>query len=186
MIPLRELSRAAAVLFVRGFLLVMLASVAVRWPEETLITAVGTAGLVLAALGLIEIPVAIVSHVRGSTRTLMLAHAILSIAFGAVGTAASVASVEMTVAASTIWLLLQAVFALGLLHVTPQPGLSRLPVFGWVAVNVVLAMLVMTYRRNSIAPLLYAGTLYAWAYGAVQIGVALWIRRHVRLVASLR
>ena len=186
MIPPHDLSRASLILFVRGFLLVMLASVAIRWPEETLLNAVVVGGVVLAAIGVIEIPFALLSHVRRSTRALLLAHAILSIAFGAVGAAAHAASVEMTVATSAIWLLLQALFALALLHVTPRAGSARFTVFGWLAANVVAAMLLMTYARATITPLLYYGALYAWGYGALQVSVALWIRRHRQLVAVLR
>ena len=180
-----DLSRASVVLFFRGFLLLMLASIAVRWPEETLVNAVVTAGGVVSLLGVLEIVVALLTHARRATRSLIVGHALLSIAFGAVAVAASVASVRMTVAAATVWLLLHAAFALALMHATPPVGVARFAVFGWVGANLVGAMLVMTYSRPTVVPLLYYGALYAWAYGFVQISVAMWLRRHVRQLRVL-
>jgi uncharacterized membrane protein HdeD (DUF308 family) len=181
-----ELSRASLLLFLRGFLLVLFASVAIRWPEETLVTALTTAGVVVATLGVIEIGLAMVTATRRANRALMVAHAILSLGFGAVALSVGVYAVSTTIYLTLAWLLLQAAFALLLLHITPQVGPAKLAVFGWVSTNVVSAMLLMANVHASLTELLYFAALYAWAYGVAQISVALWIRRHLRLVAAPR
>lgn len=184
-VPSTELSHASLVLFVRGFAVLLLASIAVRWPEETLLGAMVTASSVVAVLGVFELAFAVVSNATRGTRSMMILHALLSISFGAVTASALYDDVETTVSLAASWLLLHAVVTLAMLTITPAIGRVRAAIAFWAALNLTASFIVAVYSRADVLPLLYLGAVYAWLYGVVQIAVALWIRHHLRQLVRL-
>jgi uncharacterized membrane protein HdeD (DUF308 family) len=172
-----DFARAATVLFLRGFLLAGLAAVAVRWPEVTLLTSMGTAGAIVGILGVFELAVAVFSGSSRMTRGLLFMHAYLSLTFAGVSLAVRFTSPGMTVALIALWLLLHAVLAVAVARVVPATR-GRALLVAWAAANLVCALVVVAAPWRNMLTVLYVGAVYVWSYGVVQVSVAMWIRRH--------
>jgi uncharacterized membrane protein HdeD (DUF308 family) len=177
-------ARISLVLYLRGFLLLGLSAVAVRWPRETLFDAMVTAGGVMGVLGLLELLLAAVTHVGRQTRTLMVVHAALAVTFGVVAITASMAAASTTIQVIAVWLLLHAVVALALASRMPTMP-DRRALVTWSVVNLACSFVVVAFPTLPPAELLYLGAAYAAVYAILQIGVALWIRRGLRVAATV-
>ena len=175
----RDLERVSIVLYLRGFVLLGLAAVAVRWPDDTLFQAMLTAGVVVGVLGACELLVAGLSTAVRATKGLITTHAVLSIAFGLVSLAAQVTSLEITMRLIGGWLLVHSVIALALASRVTPSGFARPLLLAWSALNVAAAFIVMTHEGTTLLMLMYTGAAYAAAYGVVQIATARWIRNAV-------
>jgi uncharacterized membrane protein HdeD (DUF308 family) len=179
-----NLLRISTVLYLRGFLLLGCAAVAVRWPQDTLREAMVTAGGVVGVLGLFELIVAAAARVVRDTKTLMLTHAALSMSFGVVAITALTASADTTMRMVAVWLLLHAIVALGLASRMSTTLGARRALAAWSAVNLLCAFVVVTFPTIPPAGLLYLGAGYAAVYAIIQIGVALWIKRGLLTLAA--
>lgn len=179
-LPKRDLGQLAQLFYARGLVLVLLASVAVRWPETTLLPALGVGTVVLTALGVFELGMATGSSASKRLKRLLLTHALLSIGFAALGAVAWFASPATMVAWSATWLLLQATLAVAAAGEMPHIRYARGSLLVLSAIDLAAAFVTATYALGALLPLLYAGTLYVWAYGAAQITGGLWLRRHAR------
>lgn len=175
----RDLGRVSVVLYLRGFALLALAAVAIRWPDEVLYNAMLTAGVVVGVLGVCELALVAVSSTVASAKGLMMVHACLSIAFGALALMARTATLATSMRMIGAWLLMQAIVALAIAARVKSAGLARPLLVAWSAVNVAASFLVLTYAWMTLVALMYIGAGYAAAYGVVQIATARWIRHAV-------
>jgi hypothetical protein len=174
---LSEVRRVSLVLYVRGFVLLALAAIALRWPDDVLFGAMLTAGVLVGALGVFELGVAGVAEASPETKRLMALHALVSIGFGAVALAAGLVPLATTVRLIAGWLLLHSVVTLAIANRVSTPRRARLLLLFAAAVNVVCALGILTYTPITFATLMYVGAGYAAAYGVAQIGTARWIWR---------
>jgi hypothetical protein len=76
-------------LYVRGFLLLAVSAIAIRWPEETLLGMTAVAGGLVALFGVIEHAMVIGSDASARLKGLVSLHAFLSLFVGAVAIAAT-------------------------------------------------------------------------------------------------
>lgn len=181
----RDLGQLAQLSYVRGLTLVLLASVAVRWPDRTLLPALAIGAVVLTALGIFELVTVAGSATPARMKRLLLAQALLSIGFAALGVVAWLASVATMVALSAAWLLAQATLAVAAAGEMPHIRYARGSLLVLAAFDLIAAFVTATYALGTLLPLLYVGTLYVWASGAGQIAVGLWVRRHVHELTAL-
>jgi hypothetical protein len=183
-LPATDLPRISLVLFVRGFVLLALAAVAVRWPEETLVDAMVTAGAVVGFLAVFELTLALLSAARRDTKALMVLHALMSIAFAGIAISARFAATCTTTALASTWLVLQAALSLTLIPLAGAVRGGRSALFAWSAFNLACGLFAATYSCATVEWLLYLGAVYSAGYGMTQIAVSLWIRRHLRELAA--
>lgn len=178
-ISIQDLGRVSVVLYLRGFALLGLAAVAIRWPDETLLNAMVTAGVVVGVLGVCELAVTGLSAATRATKGLISMHAALSIAFGVVSLASLAAPLSVTMRLVGAWLLIHAVIALAIASRVTSSRFARALLMSWSALNVAAALAVTAYTGATLAVLMYTGAAYAAVYGVLQIATARWIRNAV-------
>jgi hypothetical protein len=178
--PSAELSRTSVVLFVRGGLLIALAAVAVRWPEETLLLAMVAAGAVAGTLGLIEVAGASVSKTLLSSRIFYLGHGLIFVGFGVLTATVSVATVPAATWLIVAWLLLHVTYAFLLaarLSYLPRVR-NGLSLWGTINLGCALAVSYLPAPPTILALYLW-GALYVVALGIVEVVAGAWINKHI-------
>lgn len=172
-------------LYVRGFLLLAAAAIAIRWPDKTLLGMTAVAGGVVAALGVFEYAIVSASNASRRTKGLVALHALMSVAFGALAIAARFAAPDTTRDFAAVWLLLQSALVLAVARHVPSAGHARGVLLAWSAANVVCAFVVAAHPVMPLPGLLYIGAAYTAVYGVIQIAAALWIRDRTTLASGL-
>lgn len=172
-----KLQQLSTVLLIRGFALLALGAIAVRWPEQSLGDAVRYAGGIAVFLGIVELGIAMAGQALLSARAFLIGHAVASIGFGLVSGAMTIRSRDAALDLAMLWLGAYAAFLLLLA--------ARLSVFRrirdaallWGMVNVTAVVVCATMRSAPRATMLLMGALYTAALGAVTILAARWMRR---------
>ena len=168
-------SRLAAILYVRGFLLLALGAIGVRWPQQSLASVITIAGITLSLLGAIEATLAIFSRANKQTASLLRYIAFVSLAFGLVSLSVRTSAPTTTVAILATWLVAHATVAVMVGAVLRRP-FDRRAVLAWSVVNVAAALIVAAASDSAFQILLYAGAAYVALYGIAQIIVGLRLR----------
>ena len=170
-----EKSRLAAIMYVRGFLLLALGAIGVRWPQQSLASVITIAGITLSLLGAIEATLAIFSRANKQTASLLRYVAFVSLAFGLVSLAVRTSPPETAAAVLATWLVAHATVAVMVGAVMQRP-LDRRAVLAWSVMNVAAALIVAAATDSAFQILLYAGAVYVALYGIAQIMVGLRLR----------
>lgn len=170
-----EQSRLAAVMYVRGFSVLALGAIAIRWPQSFLWIAIGLAGAIVTLLGIVEITLAARSPADRAVTSLLRYVAMVSIAFGLVSFAAILATPAIAVAALSTWLLAQATVSVMVGAGVKRPA-DRRALLTWAGINLVAAVMVAVLSTDTFYGLLYAGAGYTALYGVVQIVAGLRLR----------
>ena len=170
-----EKNRLAAIMYVRGFVVLALGAIGLRWPQSTLEMVIVMAGAIVTLLGVAEMLVASRSHADKPVKSLLLYVAAVSIAFGAVSLAVSFAMPKTAVAALAVWLVANATVSLMVAAVMSRAN-DRRVLLGWSAINLLAALVAAALSASAFYGLLYAGAAYAASYGVLQIGAGLRLR----------
>lgn len=171
----REQTRLAAVMYVRGFAVLALGAIGVRWPEEGLWAVIGVAGVIVTLLGVVELVLALRSTADRAVTSLLRYIALVSVAFGFVSFAATEASPHTAVAGAATWLLAQSVVSLMVGAVLRRPA-DRRALLTWSSINLLAALVVAAASVSAFYGLLYAGAGYTALYGIMQIAAGLRLR----------
>lgn len=172
----KELGRLSATLIVRGAAMAALGTAALVWPEEVLILAMLSVGVVATLLGIYEISLAFGIRDRTRRWSLVLIHGIASVAFGLLTVGSPGVSLRVALAIIAVWLVLYASVAwASATLVWPLPMVRwTLLILG--VVDVVLAVLVVLAPAATIFALLFLGAAYAAGFGLWQVAAGVWLR----------
>ena len=169
--------RLGGILLARGVPLLVLAAIAIRWPDETLGPAMTVAGGLAIALGILELVSAWSAHALPSIRWFLVGHAALSIAFGVLTLATPAGAFYVALGLAVVWLLGYATFLILLAARLWYFSRMRDALLGWAAVNTGVIIASVAATPPTMAMLEYAGALYTAAYGFVLIVAGEWARR---------
>lgn len=169
--------RLSGVLMARGVPFVLLAAVAIRWPDETLRPAMMVAAGVAVALGVLEMTFAWGARVLPSVRWFLVGHAAVSVAFGVLTFVLPSATLYAGLGLAMLWLMAHATFAILLAARLWYFARMRNALLLWAAVNTAVIMACVTVTPPNTATLEYLGALYTATYGVALIVAGEWIRR---------
>ncbi len=168
--------------------MLLLGAGALIWPEDVLIVAMVSVGIVAALFGLYEVTIAASIRRRTPAWTLILIHGAAVLMFGAMTVGAPGLSLRIALSLTAGWLLMYAALAVTVTILIWQVRAVRWVLLTWAGLDMALALLVAVYPEATIFALLYFGAAYAAAFGAWQVGAGLWLRhalRHPRAYSSL-
>ena len=173
----RETSRFSATLVARGILLVFLGITAISWPDRLLVGAMMTAAVLLLLFGLAEMTIAL--RARKTTRgwILPMSNGAACVGFALLTFAFPGFSLGLTLALVAVWLMLYAALTFALALALWPMRRTRLVLLAWTLLNVSLAGAAVFAPGTTIFTLLYVGAGYAVAFGALQVGSGMWMRR---------
>lgn len=166
--------RVAATFFWRGFLITLCAAVAVRWPADGLLLAMGLVGALAIGFGVYDVFTAVRLHPL--ERWVLLLHGVLSLLFGAASIAALGLSRHMMVTLFAAWLAIASAAAIGAAVMTGARRAATLTCLTIFAANVVAIVFLTSQSRLSALLLLYAGACYATLFGMTEVGLGRWLR----------
>lgn len=173
--PSSEQSRLAAVMYVRGFTVLALGAIAIRWPQSGLWIAIGLAGAIVTLLGIVEVALAFRSKADKTVASLLRYIGMVSLGFGLVSFAAIQATPAIAIAALATWLVAQATVSLMAGAVVKRPT-DRHALVTWAGINLAAALVVAIASADTLYGLLYAGAGYTALYGVIQIAAGLRLR----------
>jgi uncharacterized membrane protein HdeD (DUF308 family) len=176
--PSPELSRTSFVLLLRGFFLIVLGAVAVRWPEQTLVLAIVAAGGIAGTLGIFEVATAAATEMLPSSRMFYLGHGLVFVAFGVLSASVHVATVSVATTLAIIWLTLYVAYALLLAARVWYLSPARAGLLAWAFINTACAIATARFPARTTVGLLYWGALYVAVLGVAQVVAGTWIKRH--------
>lgn len=169
--------RLSGVLLARGVPFVILAAIAIRWPDETVRPAMAVAAGIAVALGLLELTFAWGSRLVASVRWFLLGHAALAVGFGLLTFLLPSATVFVGLALAMLWLLAHTTFAILLAARLWYFRRMRDALLLWAAVNTAVITGCVTFTPPNVPTLEYVGALYTAMYGLVLIVAGEWTRR---------
>ena len=175
MLSAMDRRRLATVLYVRGFAVLALGAVGVRWPQDGLWIAIGLAGVIVTLLGIVELVLAFRSAAERPIKSLQRYVALVSIAFGVTSLAQQFAPPAFALDVLAIWLLGHALVSLMVGAAMPR-SLDGHLLLVWSALNLTAALLVAVASVPVHYGILYGGAAYTALYGAVQIAAGLRLR----------
>ena len=167
--------RVAATLFWRGFLITLCAAVAVRWPADGLLVAMGLVGAIAIGFGIYDVFTA--SRLYPAKRWVLLLHGALSLLFGAASIAALGLSRHQMITLFAAWLAIASAAAISAAIVAGARRSATVLCLTIFAANVVAIVLLAGQARLSVLLLLYAGACYATLVGMTEVGLGRWLRQ---------
>jgi uncharacterized membrane protein HdeD (DUF308 family) len=176
----QELRRLWHTLVWRGGAMLLLGVGALVWPEDVLIVAMVSVGIIAALFGLYEITVAASVRRRTPAWTLILLHGTTVLLFGAMTVGAPGLSLRVALSLTAGWLLMYAALAVTLTILIWQVRAVRWSLIIWAGLDIALALVAVVFPEATIFALLYFGAAYAAAFGAWQVGAGLWLRYALR------
>lgn len=189
MITIRqELRRLWHTLLWRGGAMLLLGVGALIWPEDVLILAMVSVGIIATLFGLYEVTVAVSLRQKTPAWTLILIHGTAVLLFGALTVGAPGLRLSMALSLTAGWLLMYAALAVTVTILVWQVRPVRWLLIAWAGLDMALALVAVVYPEATIFALLYFGAAYAAMFGAWQIGAGLWLRyalRHPHTYSSL-
>ena len=173
LVPARR--RVAATFFWRGLLITLCAAIAVRWPADGLILAMGVVGALAIGFGIYDVLAA--ARLRSDERWwMLLLHGALNLLFGVVSIIALGLSRREMLIVFVGWLAIAAAAAMtAALYIGARRAgvLTCLTIFVASAVAIVF---LATDSRLSALILLYAGACYATLFGMTEVSLGQWLR----------
>jgi uncharacterized membrane protein HdeD (DUF308 family) len=184
----QELRRLWHTLVWRGGAMLLLGLGALIWPEEVLIFAMVSVGIIATVFGLYEMTVAASLGRLTPAWMLVLIHGTAVLLFGALTVGGPRLSLGTAMLLIAGWLLAYAALAVTITILIWQARAIRRVLIAWAGLDVALALIAVLYPETTIFALLYFGAAYAAVFGAWQIGAGLWLRhalQHPRTFSSL-
>ena len=172
-----DVTRFALTMLVRGCLMVLFGMTALIWPDETLLSAMQTTGLLLAITGVYQIALAVRARHKNRGWPIALADGTACVGLAMLTVTITVIPFRVTMTLAAIWLALYAVLTGAMAFAVWPMRKTRLMLLAWTAVDLLLAGIALSYSRATIFTLLYVGAGYAIAFGAFQLAAGLWLRR---------
>lgn len=169
--------RLSGVLMARGVPFILLAAIAIRWPELMLRPSMMVAAGIAIALSLLELTFAWGSRTVASVRWFLAGHAVLSVAFGVLTFLLPSVTLFVGLALGMLWLLAHTTFAILLAARLWYFRRMRDALLLWAAVNTAVITGCATFMPPDVASLEYVGALYTAAYGFVLVVAGEWTRR---------
>ena len=176
----QELRRLWHTLLGRGVVMFVLGLGAVLWPEDVLIAAMISVGVLTTLFGLYEITIALPLRKKTAGWMLVLVHGSAVLLFGVLTAAAPGLTLRIALAIIAGWMLAYAALAIATAILVWQARGVRSILLGWAALDVIVAFVTVLYPEATIFSLLYFGAVYAAVFGAWQIFVGLWLRRALK------
>lgn len=177
-----DLKRLGTLLLFRGFALLALAGIAVRWPEQSMVGMVKVAGVLAIILGIAELGIAMAGPALASTRYFRVGHSLTSITFGIAAAAAAGRPLDEALTLALLWLAVYAAFLLLLAARLWYFRRMRDGLVLWAAGNVGALVLAANTLPATSDDLLVAGALYTAILGVITIAAARWMRQGWMLV----
>ena len=172
-----EATRFSTSLLTRGVLMVFLGTAAISWPDTMIVGAMLTAAALLALLGVYEMILALRTRRTTPGWMVPMANGAACIGFAILTLVFPGLSLQVTLIAISIWLLLYATLT-GTLALALWPmARTRRVLVAWTVLNVSLAVAAVTAPQATIFTVLYVGAGYAVAFGALQVASGIWVRR---------
>jgi uncharacterized membrane protein HdeD (DUF308 family) len=173
----REASRLSMSLITRGILMMLLGIAAFSWPDVALAAAMLIAAALLASFGAYEMFIALRTRRTTPGWMIPMADGAASIGFAMLTLIFPGLSLEATLLLVAVWLVLYAGLTGTLaLALWPMPR-TRIILVAWTVMNLMLALMALTYSTATIFTVLYVGAAYVVAFGALQVVSGIWIRR---------
>ena len=169
----RETRRLALGFVICGSLTFGLGVLALALPETTLIPAMLAVGLIAVLSGLNQILSAVSIRARAPMWRLLLAHGLLTLAFGLLTVGATALSLTMAVSVITAWLAARAILALRILFRARPTKWSRYALVTSAVVDAGGAILMIVIPAFTIFQYLFFGAVYAVVFGASQVGAGI-------------
>ena len=172
-----EATRFSTSLLTRGGLMVLLGSAAIGWPDDLIVGAMLAAAVLLAVLGAYEMILALRTRRATPGFLVPMANGAACIGFAILTLAFPGLSLQVTLIAVSIWLVLYATLT-GALALALWPMVrTRRVLVSWTVLNIALALGAVTARQATIFTVLYVGAGYAVAFGVLQVAAGMWVRR---------
>ena len=176
MTNLRSETRKLAIAFIAtGTLTMALAVLALALPEQTLIAAMLTVGLIAVLSGLNQILSAVSIRARAKSWRLLLTHGILAFGFGLLTVGATALPLSIAAVAIALWLAAHAILAARITADVRTRWLRRMLVASAV-VDFGLAVVLIVLPAVSIFQFLFVGAIYAVLFGISQLGAGISLR----------
>jgi uncharacterized membrane protein HdeD (DUF308 family) len=153
---------------------------ALIWPEDVLIAAMLSVGVIATLFGLYEMTIAISIRRHTPGWTLVLIHGASAFLFGLLTAGATAPPLHIALAVIAGWMLFYAALAVTIAILVWQVRAVRWLLVAWAGLDIVVALVAVIYPEATIFALLYFGAAYAAMFGAWQIGVGLWLRRALK------
>ena len=174
-----EFRRIWHTLIARGAAMLLLGLGAVIWPEQILVGALITVGVLASLSGIYELSIAAALRQHTIHWRVALLDGVASLLFGGLTMGVARLSHFAALALTTGWLILYAGFAWHTSSVVWPRRVARLSLLAFGGVNVLLAILA-AYPEGTVFALLFFGAAYAAFYGAWQLAIGLWLRHWLR------
>lgn len=174
-----EMTGFADSLAISGTLFLVGGSVAVIWPEPTLVPALLCVGLISTAAGFYQLSCGFAVRKTERTWSLMIAHGLLLLLFGLLTEGVTALHFIPALAVVTGWMLLYAIYSWAVALFVAQRRLTRNAATLWGAIHVFGALLVVIFSFGTMIGLLFLGAVYAATLGAWMILSGSWIRKMV-------
>lgn len=173
----REARRFSTSLIARGVLMIFLGIAAIGWADAALLIAMVIAAVLLAALGAFEIVLALRTLQRSRGWVIPMVDGAACIGFAVLSLVFPGLTLRHTLELVAAWMVCYALLTGSLALALWPMSRTRTVLLAWTALDVVLAVLALTYPGTTIFTVLYAGAAYAVTFGALQLASGLWIRR---------
>lgn len=160
---------------VRGLVTAAAALTALRWPDTTLIIALGATGLLFAVFGALEAAIAWQVRARRTLFRLLVGDGCSAIVLGALTLLLPSLPLALDVVLVVAWFVLYGAAVLLAWNVLLRDHLAAPAVLGWGAANLLLALFAVFHRWTNVLTLLYAGAGYAAVFSLAAVGAAVWI-----------
>jgi uncharacterized membrane protein HdeD (DUF308 family) len=173
----RVLRKFSVTLAIKGALMLAAGTLALIFPAETLLGAMLSTAVLLAATGAYEMLLALRTRVVMPAWFLSLADGAASVGLAVLSVSITAISFRTTMLLVALWLLLYSALAIGLALALWPMRRTRLALLGWAVLDFGLGALAAFDGRATIFTLLYVGAAYAIAFGVFQLAAAWWLRR---------
>lgn len=161
--------------------MLVLGLAAIVRPEEVLILAMLGVATVAIVFGVYEVSVAFTIRRFTPRWRLVLAHGVLSVAFGGLSIGEPGVSLRVALMVIAAWFVVYALIAGGMAILLWRNRPARWSLIAWASFDVALAILALAYPASTIFTLLFFGAVYAAMFGAWQLAVGVWFRRTLRV-----
>ena len=177
--PRREVQAVADSLIVSGTIFLVAGSIAVVWPEPTLIPALIGVGLTSAAAGVYQLSCGF--SVRRTERGwfLIVMHGVLLILFGLLTEGVTALSFMPAMVIVAGWMFFYAVHSWAVALFVAKRRLTRHAATLWGGVHVLGALLLAVFSVGTMLGVLFLGAIYAAALGVWMTVGGYWIRREI-------
>jgi uncharacterized membrane protein HdeD (DUF308 family) len=176
----KELRGLARALMWKGGAMLLLGAAALVWPEQTLVGSLIAVGMLTGLVGLYEVSVALSIRTKSSHWWLVLGQGLASLAFGVLTVGGPVLALRVVMTVIAMWLLAYGGIAFAAASLAGGLRTVRAGLIAWGVLDVLLALLAITYPRVTVFWLLFFGAAYALIYGAWQLIAGAWLAHSLK------